>query len=129
MYKKKMCLLGTVAACVIAGLVAALVVILKHEPGFYTRAEVPPSAGRQQHSSQFVSHFGQLMVDVGVDRGAWAYSFSQAQLNSFFQEDFVSYGEADNLRKLRISEPRIVFEEDRVRLAFRYGRGIWSTVL
>jgi hypothetical protein len=129
MRKRKMCLLCGFTASVVFTLFTAVVLVLKHEPTFYGRSYVPASPERKQLSTQFVNRFGQLMVDVGVDRGTWNYSFSETQLNSFFAEDFVNYGEADNLRKLHISEPRLLIDDDHVRLAFRYGHGLWSTVM
>ena len=127
--KKKMCVLGACTGLLIVLLIGGLLVLVKHEPTFYRNAHVAAGPDRKHLSGQFVSHFTQLLIDVGVDKGNWHYAFTEDQVNSFFQEDFVHYGEAENLRRLRISDPRIVLEDGKVRLAFRYGAGVWSTVL
>jgi hypothetical protein len=117
--------IGVLSLCALTGLGIALVY---HEPGFYRRSAVVSGKTRQDQSRAFVSHFAKL-INCWVDGyGAWDVCFSEAQINSFFEEDFVRLGDAEALKRYGISEPRVMFEEDRIRLAFRYGTKPWSTV-
>lgn len=129
MRKKNFVLVCATAGLLLAVLAAAAALVLKHEPAFYEQAAVPSSAERAALSKAFLTGAMQLWEDAKFGKGKWGHSFSQAQLNSFFEEDFIRIGEAENLRKLGISEPRVVLEKDRIRLAFRYGAGALSTVV
>ena len=128
MRTKKFSLLCATTVALLAGLAVGAGVVLRHEPSFYLQGEIAPSPERKELSETFLRHFSQMLLDIKAERGKWAYSFSEAQLNSFFEEDFVRLGEED-LRKLNISRPRVVLEGDRLRFAFRYGTGFWSTVV
>ncbi len=128
--KKKVCLWGGVLVLLLGGVGSVLAVLLKHEPGFYERAAVPETEQRRSMSDAFFAKFSQMMINVGVDReGDWHFQFSEAELNSFFEEGFVRLGEAENFRKMGVSHPRVVMEDDQLRLAFRYGSGWFSTVV
>jgi hypothetical protein len=128
--KKKVCLWGGILVLLLGSVASVLVALLKHEPSFYERAAIPESDQRRCQSDAFFAKFSQMMINVGVDReGDWHFQFSETELNSFFEEGFVRLGEADNFRKLGISQPRIVLEDDQLRLAFRYGSGWFSTVV
>jgi hypothetical protein len=130
MRKKKACLLCVCSGLLLAGLVLALGIALKHEPHFYAAGDIEASAERKQLSVKFFADFLQMVADVKAnDPNRWETSFTDCELNSFFQEDFVNYREADSLRKLGASEPRAAIDKDRIRLAFRYGSGFWSTVV
>ena len=59
----------------------------------------------------------------------WGCDISKAELNSFFEEAFDQIGETEGLRKVGISATSVILEKDSVRLAFRYGRGMFSTVI
>jgi hypothetical protein len=109
-----------------------VLLLIHHEPGFYRRALVPPGPKREQLSRDCVGKFGNLgmfMKDGTGCKDEWAVEITEDQLNSYFQEDFKKWGDCANLEKLGITDPRIVFDKDKIRLAFRYGSGLWSTVL
>jgi hypothetical protein len=57
---------------------------------------------------------------------SWEEHFTDAQINSYFDEGFVRSN--INLPD-RISQPRITFGPGTVRLAFRYGSGSWCTTV
>lgn len=126
---KKASLYCLYTVLLLAGVTLAAGVVLRHEPYFYRLHAIAPSAERKQLSSKFVVEFAQLLINVKGGEPHWHFAFSDAEINSFFQEDFVANGEVENLRKLGISEPRIAFEDDCIRLAFRYGSGFWSTIV
>jgi hypothetical protein len=130
MRKKKACLLCLYTTGFVLVVLAALGVVLKHEPHFYHDSLIGPGEERKRLSTQFVGKFLQTGANV-IGRDVWDFDIKQAEINSFLQEDFVTAGkgDAENLRKVGVADPRIVFEDDRIRLAFRYGSGFCSTVV
>ena len=111
----------------------ALLILLRLEPPQYRQAAVPAGAARAEHSKEFFTEFCQLMSSLSDDRPetppTWFAHFTDVQINSFFDEQFVQSGLSERLLPEGISQPRLVFEPDRARLAFRYGSGFWSTVI
>lgn len=111
------------------GIGGVLALLVSFEPDFYQRSRVEPGPHRKDQSTRLLSQFLNLanaMVDGGKDE--WNIIFTQDQLNSYFDEDFVRLGDAELLKKQGITEPRIAFEPDRIRLGFRYGNDSWSTI-
>src|SRR5205807_313415 len=51
------------------------------------------------------------------------------QVNSYFSEDFKLSHADELLLPEGITEPRVLFEPGQVRLAFRYGKGLWSSII
>ncbi len=129
MRKRRMWFWTLASILLLGSALTALTLLLKHEPNFYRRALVTPGQGRKDMATACMGRFVELVALWTDGKGDWEKSFSEAQLNSFFAEEFVRWGDADNLRRQGISEPRIVIEENRLRLAFRYGRDFWSTVI
>jgi len=114
----------------VGALGAACVFMVLHEPDFYRRAGMPPGPQRLEMSNEFfVRDFVQFIANFDNGRDPWNFSFTQDQLNSFFEEDFIRFGDADYFRKLGITNPRVEFANDQIRIGFRYGTGRWSTVL
>jgi hypothetical protein len=114
----------------VSALLVGLGFALKYEPHFYHAGDVGPSPERSHLSIKFVNDFLQMGADVkaGDDKG-WRLSLTDTELNCFLQEDFVNYGEAQKLGKSGVSEPRVAFDKNRIRIGFRYGSGFWSTVV
>ena len=56
-------------------------------------------------------------------------SLTDEQINSYFVEDFKRSGVAQRLLPEKISEPRVLLEPGKIRLAFRYGSGLWSSII
>jgi hypothetical protein len=109
------------------GITSALAITVKHEPNFHRQSQVPPGNGRKEKSDEFVRSFGQMIASIR--QPDWRCLATEDQINSFFAEGLVRLGEADNLSRLGISSPSVTLEDDQVRLAFRYGRGWFSTIL
>jgi hypothetical protein len=118
----------------IAGVVlTTLVMLSQHEPSFYARCAVPPGPQRTELSKEFFAVSCQLVSSIknGGHRetGDWGARFTDTQLNSYLEEHFLTDGMADKLLPEDVHEPRIAIEKDRLRLAFRYGRRPWSTII
>lgn len=112
------------------GATASVGAMLLHVPAFYVRSAEPPGDERVAASNEFlVKEFFQFATDFKSGKGPWSFAFTQKQLNSFFAEHFEKHGDADNFRKIGISNPRVELGTDEVHLGFRYGEGTWSTVL
>jgi hypothetical protein len=116
------------AVLTLVGLLGAAAAVLKHERQVYLRGAVPAGEARQRHSKSYVMEFTELLNGIQLAR-EWQVSFTEAQINSFFEEDFKHSGLAKQLLPHGISEPRVVVEENRLRLGFRYGLDFWSTVV
>jgi len=110
-------------------LFGGVLLALRHEPRFYRQAEIEPGPKRKQLAKVASQNFtGILNQAIDPHGKEWTFKFTTDQLNSFFEEGFRDL-EGKSLEKLNIYQPRVVFEDDRLRLAFRYGSGFWSTVL
>lgn len=103
--------------------------LLVHEPDFYRRAAAPPGPDRQERSSEFFAkNFVPFLSAFTAGKGPWNFEFTQTSINAFFEEDFVRFGDADQFRKIGVTDPRVELEKDRIRLGFRYGWDKWSAV-
>ncbi|MBM4067386.1 MAG: hypothetical protein FJ271_00365 [Planctomycetes bacterium] len=127
--KRTVVVLASVVVLVVLGLGAGLALLVLHEPGYYARCEVAPGAERLELSKKCVGTIFSMAGNIAGGAPEWAGEITHEQLNSMFAEDFMKWGEAESLRRVGITKPRIIFEQDRMRLAFRYGTGVFSTVI
>src|SRR5262245_25629721 len=123
--------LMAVGVLVLAGLVilGVLALLARHTPRFYDRASVPAGKLRQDQSKSCFQEFGQLFNAIKNHYPSWHVTFTEAQLNSFFEEEFLTSGIAKRLLPEGVTAPRVVIEQDKIRLAFRYGTPPWSTII
>lgn len=129
MRKRKWVGVCGVAAVVIGAGLGLLAVVLRHEPNFYQQAQLEPGQGRRILANEFLGSFGQMILSRDHGAEDWGCTTSEAQWNSFLEEHFPGFGEGESLRRLGISDLVVTFEEDRARLAFRYGTGWFSTIV
>ncbi|HEY8504149.1 MAG TPA: hypothetical protein VIL46_06170 [Gemmataceae bacterium] len=129
MRRKHLLLTLGIVTLVVVLAVAALVFLVRHEPAFYRALAVEPGATRKKASSEFQRRTFDLMNGITNHDPAWGATFTQEQINCYFQEDFVRSGGLEELREQGFHDPRVSIEPDRVRLAFRYGSGFWQTVV
>jgi hypothetical protein len=106
-----------------------LTLLVRHEPRFYREKAVPPGQLRRMQSQAFQQQFLQLATDIKSQRKTWQASFTEAQINSYFEEHFIQSGVAKKLLPEGVSAPRVALDPDGVRLAFRYGCLPWSTII
>jgi hypothetical protein len=126
---RKSVLLGLGILLLLAGTVGtALLLLLRHEPHFYRRAAVPPGPERRAMGAECLSKTGTFLSSI-QGNPTWHETFSEEQINSFLEEDFVR-SEAKRLTlPEHITDPRVTFEPGRIRLGFRYHLGRFSTVV
>ncbi|MBI3822743.1 MAG: hypothetical protein HY289_08685 [Planctomycetes bacterium] len=127
MKKRKWGIMCGIGFVLLACGVTALGAVAKHEPSFYRQNQPPSSEASRELAFSFVRHFGEMLAKRKQE--TWACDTTEAELNCFFNEIFVERGEAEELRKLGISSPIVMLEDNRVRLAFRYGSGFFSTII
>jgi hypothetical protein len=121
--------LGLVVVLSVAA-TAVLFFLVRHEPSQYASPPMPEQpAERQVSSHQFYEKLSALISAIRGER-EWDEQFTDAQINSYLDDEFVRSG-VDKQFPLPegITRPRVVFGTDTIQLAFRYGSGIWSTVI
>ena len=89
---------------------------------------MPPGPEREVLSKGFFSQAGTFYTSI-KENEKWEESFSEEQINSFLQEDFVRSAADKFTLPDHITDPRVAFEPERIRLAFRYHVGRFSTVV
>lgn len=120
--------LGIVGVLFLGGGIT-LAAMLRYQPEFYRRAEVPAGEVRKQRSGEFRSQFYSLLSDI-KNYKVWAARFTDVQTNSYFEEDYLKPGNFERtLFPEGANAPRVVIENDRLRMGWRYGTGIWSTII
>jgi hypothetical protein len=104
--------------------------LVRYEPRLYLRAAVPPGEVRHKLSGECWQELMKLLHSVtDHEDQEWGHWFSDEQLNSYLAEHFVESRLDKQLLPEGISQPRIVIEPEKIRIAFRYGSGVWSTVI
>src|SRR5262249_11927769 len=100
------------------------------EPSRYAETSAPEDpAERLKDSEAFEAEFTGLISGAINGEREWGAVFTQEQINSYLTEGFVHSRLADTLVPESISDPRATLGPDRMRVAFRYGSGFWSTVV
>ncbi|GIW80194.1 MAG: hypothetical protein KatS3mg105_2001 [Gemmatales bacterium] len=129
MKRRKKVLLGSVLILAfLASAVGILFLLIRHEPAFYRRAAVPPGKDRKQNSNRFLSKCIKLIQGIQTSRPdePIEVTFRADEVNSYLDEDL---GKKGIILPDNISEPRVEFDDGIVRVAFRYGKKPWSTVI
>ncbi len=116
--------------CLTSGVGASLWVLVRYEPRVYLQAAMPPGEERHQLSEKCWHELLQLYSAVAnPEEQIWGHSFTDEEINSYLAENFVLSRFDKEFLPEGISQPRIVIEADKIRIAFRYGSGLWSTVV
>jgi hypothetical protein len=104
--------------------------LVRYEPRLYLKAAVPPGEARHKLSGECSQELMKLLHSVtDHEDQQWGHWFSDAQLNSYLAEHFVESRLDKQLLPEGVSQPRIVIEPEKIRIAFRYGSGVWSSVI
>jgi hypothetical protein len=111
-----------------AGLGYFLVVV--YEPDVYQQAAAPPGDLRVENSQNCLRGFSQLLANSkNPPDNDWYVTFNDVDVNSYFEEGFISQGLAPRMLPDGMSRPHVVFEPGKAHIAFRYGTGGWNTVV
>jgi hypothetical protein len=129
MRRKKTLWLAGVGLVLTAVIVTALIVMVRHEPGFYRRSEIAAGKIRQEMSAAFLGQFATLLNNWKEGRGDWEVTFTEQQINSYFMEGFITHGLDKVMLAQGNTDPRIAIDNDKLRLAFRYGSPPWSAII
>lgn len=119
-----------VFAVLIAGVVGVVWLLLRYEPRSYARL-CAPIENQSDQSREFSKALSGLISGMnGTQDGRdFKATFTTDQVNSYLAEGIHKHGLADKLFPDGVSDPRVSFEEDRVRVAFRYRGALVNTVL
>jgi hypothetical protein len=111
----------------LGGIGAAFVLLLTHEPAVYARTAPPDGKERHELSGLFQSEF--LNLYQSIHGKEWSGHFTEKRINSYFEDDFVPSGLAAKILPEGVTSPRVAIDPDKIRLAFRYRVGPWSTII
>ncbi len=129
MSRRSLLLAIAIVLCLTCGVGASLWMLVRYEPGIYLRSAVPPGEERHQMSKKCWHKLLQMYNSVAnqPDDQEWEHRFTDGEINSYLTEDFMQ----SHIKELPegISDPRIIIEKNNIRIAFRYGSGLWSTVV
>jgi hypothetical protein len=128
MSRRSLLLTIGILALVVWGTALVLFLLVRHEPRHYLDAAVPPGPERTDLSKAFFKECSQFISAIG-NGGEWYGLWTDRQINSFFEEEFVHQGFDGRLLPEGVSQPRVIIEPNLLRLGFRYGSGAWSTVV
>ncbi len=104
--------------------------LVRHEPGFYKRCDLPPGAMRTRLADELDSELGNRLVQaIASETEEWQVNFREDQLNAFLAEGLLKKYTLDDPWPEGLSDPRVGLEDDLIRFGFRYGVGRFSTVV
>jgi hypothetical protein len=130
MSRRSLLLAIAIFCCLTCGVGAALWMLVRYEPRIYLQAAVPPGEVRQKLSNECSRELSHLYHSVTTpDEQNWEHRFTDEQINSYLSEHFVQSHADKEFLPEGVSQPRIVIEADKIRIAFRYGSGLWSSIV
>lgn len=128
MKRQKLILSGLMLAGFILALLGGLGYLAKSPPAFYAAGHMPSGEDRENLARKFKQAFSEFRSSMVDDEPVWKALFTTDQINAFFQEDFIRAGSDSDLPP-NFYEPRVAIEDNKLRLAVRYGSGLTSTIL
>ena len=130
MSRRSVLLAVAIFLCLTGAVGATLWTLVRYEPRVYLQAAVPPGEERHKLSENCWRELMQLYNSVASqDEQPWSHRFTDEQINSYLAEHFVSSNLDKSLLPEGIKQPRIAIEADKIRIAFRYGSGLWSSIV
>ena len=125
-HRRRIVVYGGLVLLVLAAIPLALWASLTHTPDFYRPLITLPSKALEREAKAFVQQSLQLRNDI-ANEPTWEAVFSDEEVNAWLAEDLVTHF-ADQLPP-EVHDPRIVFESDRVTLAFGLDQGPVRSVI
>jgi hypothetical protein len=110
----------------LAAIPAIIWLSLTHQPTFYRNMVEMPRETQEIEAKRFVAQSLQLRNDI-VNEPTWEAVFTDQEVNAWLAEDLVKHF-ADQLPP-EVHEPRVVFEPDRIVLAFQLDQGPVKSVI
>ncbi len=129
MSQRSFFLVAVLLLLLVGGVAATLVALARREPAWYAAAAVPPGPERRANSDAFRTEFSAMLSSALNNEAEPHIRLTDAQTNSFFEEEFVAMRYDHQFATENISQPRVVFDQDHLQIGFRYGRGLWSSVV
>ena len=125
--RRQLLTLLAISACllIIGGM--SLYVAAKHEPAFYRRGEIASFKERRQLAEDFLRCSSDV-YNLMANGKPWALNVTQDQLNGYLQDEVSANGGLFSYPE-NVTDPRVEFEADRIRIGFRYGIGSWTAVV
>ena len=117
---------GAAVLALLAAIPACVWLSLKHQPRFYRAMVRVPRARQAREAKQFEAQSLQLRNDI-CNEPVWEAVFTDQEVNAWLAENLVAHF-AGQLPP-EVHEPRVVFEVDRVTLAFQLDQGAISSVI
>jgi hypothetical protein len=122
----------TLLLAALGGALTAIYLMLRQEPDFYRHKEIQAGTLRTKQAGECESSIWNLInaiKDERDDHDGWQATFTEAQLNSYFQERFEQSGFAGTMPVKGVHGFRVAIDDDIVRLGFRFGEPPWSSVV
>jgi hypothetical protein len=123
---KRLLVIGLTLLLVLAAGTGGVWLSLTHTPRFYRAIVHVPREQREQKAKHFSAQSLQLYNDIR-NEPTWEAIFTDQEVNAWLAEDLVTEF-ADQLPP-EVHEPRILFELDRVTLAFELDQGPVKSVV
>jgi hypothetical protein len=112
-----------------SGILAGLIGLVVYEPAYYRERETEPGEVRSRNSKVFSQTLSRLYGEIMADRPSWQATFTEAQINSYLADKFVTSHLDKILLPEGVSDPRIAIDREVIHLGFRYGTPPWSTIM
>jgi hypothetical protein len=117
---------GTTLLLAVVSIPTAMWLSLTYQPTFYRTIVSLPHEQSELRAKQFVAQSLQLRNDI-VNEPTWEAVFSDQEVNAWLAEDLVTHF-ADQLPP-EVHDPRVLFEMNRVVLAFQLEKGGVQSVI
>jgi hypothetical protein len=114
------------ALAAVVSIPAGVWLSLTYEPSFYRAMVLQSREEREGKARKFVAQSLQLRNDI-CNEPNWEAVFTDQEVNAWLAEDLVTHF-ADQLPP-EVNEPRVLFELDRVILAFQLRQGAVESVI
>jgi hypothetical protein len=128
MSQRSFFLMAVLLLLFISGVAATLMVLVRQEPAWYTTAAIPSGPQRAADSKAFVTEFFAMINSTKYEEEP-QIALTDVQTNSFFEEDFLAMHYDRQLSLDHISQPRVAFTQDHIKVGFRYGHGLGSSIV
>jgi hypothetical protein len=122
---KRLLWIGMVVSALV-GIPVAVWLSLTYQPSYYRAMVLQSRTQRAGKARKFVAQSLQLRNDI-CNEPSWEAVFTDQEVNAWLAEDLVSHF-ADQLPP-EVNEPRVLFELDRITLAFQLRQGGVQSVI